>query len=125
MVDARDVTQLTPKQIASLEPYAHTAILEAEEELGLIGLTKERLIEMGPMHYYSERKDPYLIFWYATYVKDPQGIAAALDASATKWVRLQDLYPMIRKGEFKEGYLGVLERAIKLKAPGTPAAQVS
>lgn len=114
LIDARDVGMLSEAQIKALEPYAHTAIQEAEEELGLLGLTKERLIELGPITYPSPNKTPYLIFWFATRIKDPQSIAKALDAEATLWTRLQEAYAYSEAGRFKKGYIEVLERVSRL-----------
>ncbi len=89
-----------------LPPY-FTAVKEGSEELGLQADNIKTLYDMGIWEYHE-----YGIHTYLAEVKDPTRYAESTDYSReVTWETLSDIEKMADEGNFREGYLPILEAA--------------
>lgn len=104
---------------SELEPAIKTAWREMQEELGIerADVAGRELTPFGQMDYRSPRGEPYPVQWFACRIAQPYRMEKAMDAQNTRWVTLPEIKAMAARGEFKEGYLPVLEQVMARMQP--------
>lgn len=114
-VDVRDAALLLTLEAHEIEPHHLAAQHEAEEELGIApdDILAGSWHDHGLLDYASETKGTYPIHFFSFRIADipvSQLKQQAIDAQNIAWHSLEAAEAMADAGQFKAGYLPILQR---------------